>query len=51
MELAEAIQRADRFLGGERLKFAEANEIWKVLKAGDELYRALRAGRQVRHGR
>jgi predicted acylesterase/phospholipase RssA len=40
MELAEAIQRADRFLGGERLKFAEANEIWKVLKAGDELYRA-----------
>jgi predicted acylesterase/phospholipase RssA len=42
MDKAEAVERAQKFLGGERLQFAEANKIVKALKAGDQLSLARR---------
>ena len=48
MELAEAVERADSFLGGERIQFAEADTIWKALKAGDELSRARKVLERMR---
>jgi hypothetical protein len=48
MELAKAVERADKFLGGERLKFVEADDIWTTLKAGDQLSLARRVLERMR---
>src|SRR5215208_801135 len=44
----DATTRARRFLAGERLKFAQANELWKQLKAADQLSLARRVLERVR---
>jgi predicted acylesterase/phospholipase RssA len=44
----DAATRARRFLAGERLKFAQVNELWKQLKAGDQLSLARRVLERVR---
>jgi predicted acylesterase/phospholipase RssA len=45
---ADAINHARKFLRGEQLKFAEANELWKRLKQEDQLSLARQVLRQLR---
>jgi predicted acylesterase/phospholipase RssA len=44
----DAVSHARKFLRGEQLKFAEANELWKRLKNEDQLSLARRVLRQLR---
>src|SRR5262249_5883645 len=48
MSDTETVSNARKFLRGERLKFAEANELWKQLKNEDQLSLARRVLRQLR---
>jgi predicted acylesterase/phospholipase RssA len=45
---ADAVNHARKFLRGEQLKFAEANELWKRLKQEDQLSLARQVLRQLR---
>ena len=44
----DAVSHARKFLRGEQLKFAEANELWKRLKKEDQLSLARQVLRQLR---
>jgi predicted acylesterase/phospholipase RssA len=44
----DAVSHARKFLGGEQLTFAEANELWKRLKKEDQLSLARQVLRQLR---
>src|SRR5262245_38234323 len=48
MSDTETVSNARKFLRGEQLKFAEANELWKRLKNEDQLSLARRVLRQLR---
>src|SRR5215813_12299354 len=48
MSDTETVSNARKFLRGEWLKFAEANELWKQLKNEDQLSLARRVLRQLR---
>src|SRR4249920_2371397 len=44
----DTVSHARKFLRGEQLKFAEANELWKRLKREDQLSLARQVLRQLR---
>jgi tetratricopeptide (TPR) repeat protein len=48
MTLEEAVDRARKFLGGEELKFAEGDALWKQLKREDQLALARTVLQQIR---
>jgi predicted acylesterase/phospholipase RssA len=48
MSKTDAIKRAHKFLAGERLKFEQANALWKQLKEEDQLSLARRVLEQMR---